>query len=138
MEDEMKRLMMLIMVGSMLLTAGCATTRVSPDAVDLTVDFDWQPSDRCSRRSPEIRVSNIPAATKTLYVKLKDRDVPNWNHGGGTVAYDGSGVIPAGALKNSYNGPCPPSGSHRYEFTVQAIDAAGVVVGIGKKARAFP
>ncbi len=134
----MKRLMMLIMVGSMLLTAGCATTQVSSDAVDLTVDFAWQPSDRCSRRSPEIRVANIPAATKTLYVKLKDRDVPNWNHGGGTMAYDGSGLIPAGALKNGYNGPCPPSGSHRYEFTVQAIDAAGVVVGIGKETHPFP
>jgi hypothetical protein len=64
--------------------------------------------------------------------------VPTWNHGGGTVTYDGSDIIPAGALKNGYNGPCPPSGSHRYEFTVQAIDAAGVVVGIGKEAHPFP
>ena len=54
------------------------------------------------------------------------------------MTYDGSGVIPAGALKNGYNGPCPPSGSHRYEFTVQAVDAAGVVVGSGKKALSFP
>ena len=134
----MKRRLMLLMVGSVLLLSGCATTQVSPDAVELTVDFAWQPSDRCASRSPEIRVANIPATTKTLYVKLRDRDVPNWNHGGGTVPYDGSGVIPAGALQNGYNGPCPPSGSHRYEFRVHAIDAAGVVVGIGKQTRNFP
>ena len=60
------------------------------------------------------------------------------NHGGGTVAYDGSGVIPAGALKSGYNGPCPPSGSHRYEFTVKAVYAAGVIVGQGKQTQSFP
>jgi len=128
----------LLMVGFILLLFGCATTPVSPDAVTLSVDFAWQASDRCSRRSPEIRVANVPATTQTLQVKLKDRDVPNWNHGGGTVAYDGSGVIPAGALKSGYNGPCPPSGSHRYEFTVKAIDASGVIVGVGKTTRNFP
>ena len=134
----MKRLRLLLMVGSVMLLVGCASAPVSPNAVELGVDFAWQPSDRCSGRSPEIRVTNIPAATKTLSVKLKDRDVPNWNHGGGNVPYDGSGVIPAGALKNGYNGPCPPSGSHRYEFTVQAFDAAGTVVGTGRQTHPFP
>ena len=128
----------LLMVGFILLLFGCATTPVSPDAVELSVDFAWQASDRCSRQSPEIHVANVPATTQTLQVKLKDRDVPNWNHGGGTVTYDGSGVIPAGALKSGYNGPCPSSGSHRYEFTVKAIDAAGVIVGIGKTTHNFP
>ena len=84
----MKRVWLLFVVGSILLTAGCATTQVSPNAVDLAVDFVWQPSDRCSNRSPEIRVANIPSAAKTLWVKLKDRDVPTWNHGGGNVTYD--------------------------------------------------
>ena len=134
----MNQMLLLLIGGVMLLLSGCATTTVNPDAVELGVDFAWQPSDRCARRSPEIRVTNIPAATKTLQVKLKDRDVPNWNHGGGTVAYDGLGLIPAGALKSGYNGPCPPSGSHRYEFTVQAIDATGVIVGIGKQTHPFP
>jgi phosphatidylethanolamine-binding protein (PEBP) family uncharacterized protein len=134
----MKRMLLLLMVGLALPFVGCATTQVSSNAVELAVDFAWHPSDRCASRSPEIRVANVPAATKTLYVKLRDRDVPNWNHGGGTVAYDGSGVIPAGALQSGYNGPCPPSGSHRYEFTVQAIDATGTVIGVGKQTRNFP
>ena len=50
----------------------------------------------------------------------------------------GSDVIPAGALQDGYNGPCPPSGSHRYQFTVKAIDAAGVIVGTGQQTRRFP
>lgn len=132
-----KRLLRLV-AGATLLLFGCATAQVSPDAVELSVDFAWQAADRCSSQSPVIRVHNIPAATKTLQIKLKDRDVPNWNHGGGTVAYDGSGLIPAGALHDGYNGPCPPSGSHRYQFTVKAIDAAGVIVGTGQQTRNFP
>ena len=134
-----KRLLgLLLLVGVVLLALGCATTPVSPDAVELAVDFEWQPSDRCSRRSPEIRVNNIPPATQTLLVNLKDRDVPTWNHGGGTVAYEGPGIIPAGALTNGYNGPCPPSGTHRYVFAVQAIDATGTIVGIGQQMHPFP
>ena len=96
----MNKHVLLLVAGAALLLLGCATAQVSPDAVELSVDFAWQASDRCSSQSPAIRVKNIPAATKTLQIKLKDRDVPNWNHGGGTVAYDGSGVIPAGALQD--------------------------------------
>ena len=58
----MKPSLLLLMLGTLLLVPGCATTPVSPDAVDLMVDFEWQPSDRCSRRSPAIQVSNIPPA----------------------------------------------------------------------------
>ena len=134
----MNKQWLLLVAGTALLLLGCASAQISPDAVELSVDFAWQASDRCSSQSPAIRVQNIPAATKTLQVKLKDRDVPNWNHGGGTVAYDGSGLIPAGALKNGYNGPCPPSGSHSYQFMVKAIDAAGVIVGTGQQTRNFP
>jgi len=134
----MNKQWLLLVAGAALLLLGSASAQIIPDAVELSVDFAWQASDRCSSQSPAIRVQNIPAATKTLQVKLKDRDVPNWNHGGGTVAYDGSGLIPAGALKNGYNGPCPPSGSHRYQFMVKAIDAAGVIVGTGQQTRNFP
>ncbi|HSO20761.1 MAG TPA: hypothetical protein VLT88_14960 [Desulfosarcina sp.] len=134
----MKQMLVLMVMSAFLLVAGCASAPVGPDAVELGVDFEWQTSDRCSSRSPEIRVTNIPPATQTLKIRLKDRDVPTWNHGGGSVAYKGSGVIPAGALKNGYNGPCPPRGTHRYEFTVQALDAAGTIVGSGKRMRPFP
>jgi len=118
--------------------SGCVGAKVSPNAVTLGVNFTFEKEHKCSSISPEITVTNIPAATKKLKVSLRDNDVPTWDHGGGTVAYDGSGVIPAGALKGGYNGPCPPGGSHNYVFTVQAMDAEGVIVGSGNKSQMFP
>ena len=106
--------------------------------VALDVDFSWEEEHRCSSKSPEIRVAGIPAGTKFLKVTLVDLDVPFWDHGGGTVNNDGSGVIPAGSLKSGYNGPCPPGGSHRYEFTVNALDGQGRIIGAGKKMNKFP
>ncbi len=117
---------------------GCVSTKVSPNAVTLNVKFSWKGVARCSSFSPKIFVSNIPRGTKFFHAKLKDFDAPNWNHGGGKVKNNGSGVIKRGALKSSYNGPCPPSGTHRYQFTVNAIDKDGVVIGIGKAIRKFP
>jgi len=117
---------------------GCVSAKVSPNAVDLKVNFKWTKASNCSNKSPKIVVSNIPKGTKSLKVKLEDFDAPTWNHGGGTVPYNGSGVIKAGALTNGYNGPCPPSGSHSYQFTVHAIDKDGIIIGIGKAVKKFP
>jgi phosphatidylethanolamine-binding protein (PEBP) family uncharacterized protein len=120
--------------------AGCVTPggTVPDNAAELGVTFSWEGTKACSHRSPEIRVANVPAGTVELEVRLKDLDVPNWNHGGGTVVHDGSGIIPSGALKSGFNGPCPPGDRHRYEFSVKAVDAAGQVVGFGKAMRPFP
>jgi phosphatidylethanolamine-binding protein (PEBP) family uncharacterized protein len=133
----MKKLI-LVTIAVSFLVFSCAGTKISPNAVKLGVNFNLEPKHKCSSISPEITVSNIPSGTKELKVVLVDRDVPTWNHGGGTVAYKGSGVIPEGALKSGYNGPCPPSGSHTYEFKVKAMDAKGVVIGMGSKTQSFP
>ena len=117
---------------------GCAGSKISPNAVSLGVDFSFDKQHKCSSSSPAIKVSNVPAGTKTFKVTLVDIDVPAWNHGGGSVANDGSGVIPEGALTSGYNGPCPPSGSHTYQFTVKAINAEGTIIGIGDKSQRFP
>jgi len=116
----------------------CAGLKASASAVYLELNFKLEAKHQCSQLSPKIIVSNIPVGTKELQVELVDKDVPTWNHGGGTVAYKGSGVIPEGALKSGYNGPCPPSGSHTYEFRVKAIDANGAVIGKGSKTQKFP
>ena len=118
--------------------ACCAGAKTSPNAVQMGVDFAFSAKHKCSSVSPKISVSNVPAGTKELRVVLVDQDVPTWNHGGGTVPYTGSGVIPEGALKSGYNGPCPPSGSHTYEFKVKALDAQGVIIGVGSKTQKFP
>jgi hypothetical protein len=41
-------------------------------------------------------------------------------------------------LTAGYNGPCPPSGSHVYQFTVVALDGKGNALGKGKAKQRFP
>ncbi len=130
-----------LLTALLLLAAGCVTTgvQIPKDAAEMEVVFSWEGITACTHESPEIRVSNIPDSTAELRVKLKDVDVPAWNHGGGKLAHDGSGVIPAGALKSGYNGPCPPYGQrHQYEFSVMAVDAQGAIIGFGKAVQPFP
>ncbi|QTA81672.1 Phosphatidylethanolamine-binding domain-containing protein [Desulfonema limicola] len=117
---------------------GCATAQIDPNAVELVINFSWEGTNNCSNKSPEIKISNIPKGTKTFKIKLKDLDVPTWNHGGGIVNNDGSGIIKAGALRRGYNGPCPPDGSHIYQFDVKAINEQGIIIGMGKASKSFP
>lgn len=107
-------------------------------AQDLTVDFKFDASSKCSNTSPEIRVGNIPDGTVAFKVRLRDRNAPGYNHGGGQVPNDGSGIVPKGALKERYKGPCPPSGSHTYVFTVKAIDANDDTLAEGEAKQRFP
>src|SRR4030042_7211998 len=118
----------------LLVITGCTTTKVAPNAANLQVELKWTAANKCSSVSPEIRVTGIPSTTKQLKISMIDLDKPDFNHGGGTVKYDGSNVIPAGGLK-SYTGPCPPSGQHSYSIKVDAIDVSGVIVGSGKQAK---
>jgi phosphatidylethanolamine-binding protein (PEBP) family uncharacterized protein len=131
-----------ILVAAIILTAGCANTphpiQIPKDAAQMTVDFSWEGIQPCTHESPEIRVSAIPDGTSELRVNLRDISMPAWNHGGGNVINDGSGIIPAGALNIGYNGPCPPRGRHKYEFSVMAMNADGVIIGFGKVRRSFP
>lgn len=127
--------MLKLAAAALLATAISSTAAL---AEDFTVDFKFDSSSRCSRTSPEIRVGGIPAGTVAFRVRLKDKNVPSWRHGGGKVVNDGSGIIPKGALTDGYNGPCPPSGSHRYVFTVQALDANDDELAEGEATQRFP
>jgi Raf kinase inhibitor-like YbhB/YbcL family protein len=91
--------------------------------------------------SPPLAWSDVPAATKGFALICDDPDAPAgvWVH---WVAYglpaSSTGLpeavppreeIPGGGRqgrndfrKIGYNGPCPPSGTHRYVFTVSALD----------------
>jgi phosphatidylethanolamine-binding protein (PEBP) family uncharacterized protein len=132
-----------ILAALLLLTAGCATNpnqiKIPKEAAEMGVDFSWTGIQACSHESPEIRVSNIPEGAAELQVKLKNISLPEWNQGGGKVKHDGSGIIPAGALRIGYNGPCPPPGRRqKYEFSVMAVNLQGVIIGFGKARRSFP
>ncbi len=86
--------------------------------------------------SPQLSWSGIPEGTKSLALSCIDPDAPrgdfiHW------LVYDiptttkgiaQSGPLPSGARevlndfgKKEYGGPCPPSGTHHYFFTIYAL-----------------
>jgi Raf kinase inhibitor-like YbhB/YbcL family protein len=85
--------------------------------------------------SPPLTLSGLPADTATLALIVDDPDAPGgiWVHWvafnippATTIAADVGALGTSG--RNSwdlpgYGGPCPPSGTHRYVFTVYALDA---------------
>jgi len=123
-----------------LALAGCNESR--PGAATeaglpkLSVAFNW-----CGGPSPSFKIGGIPSGTKALRLRMVDRQVPSYNHGGGEVpaAAGSSASIPCGALTGGYNGPSPPPPQvHDYEWTVTAIDASGSALAIGSAVRKFP
>ena len=86
--------------------------------------------------SPQLSWENVPEETKSFALTVTDPDAPGgtWIH---WLVYDISkelreierGGLPEGAKevendfgKRPYGGPCPPSGTHRYFFTLYALD----------------
>ena len=95
------------------------------------VDFTFGPKHKCQGISPEIHLSNVPAGVATYEIKLTDLDVPTFHHWSQTLPAEGP-VIHEGA-GSGYFGPCPPSGTHRYEITVVARDGQRRAVASGEK-----
>jgi len=89
--------------------------------------FDWGDLELCTSGipnivdSPKFMVADVPAGTRFIEFKLIDHDAPGYNHGGGGVSYDGQKMIAAGAF--TYKSPCPPNGSHTYEWIATAFDS---------------
>lgn len=83
--------------------------------------------------SPELSFEDVPEDAKSLALIVDDPDAPGgtWVH---WVVYDirptdrvAQDSVPGtqGANdfgKQSYGGPCPPSGTHRYFFKLYALD----------------
>jgi len=86
--------------------------------------------------SPQLSWEDVPEETKSFALSVTDPDAPGgmWIH---WLVYDISkelrkierGSLPEGARelvndfgKRPYGGPCPPSGTHRYFFTIYALD----------------
>ena len=131
-----KILISLFAISSLL--AGCQTVQVAKDAAVLDVSFQWSGKSGCSSTSPAMTVDNVPAGTQFLDIKLTDLDKPGYNHGGGIISYNGRN-IPEGVLRERYTGPCPPMGSHTYEFTVMALDSdKSVAIGKGSAKKKYP
>jgi hypothetical protein len=98
--------------------------------------FSWAGIPRCSTLSPAFTIRGAPAGTAKLRFLMTDNDAPDFPHGGSTVVYDGRGRVPQGAI--SYTGPCPPGVTHKYVWTVEALDASGKVLGATRASGLFP
>jgi Raf kinase inhibitor-like YbhB/YbcL family protein len=84
--------------------------------------------------NPELNIDGLPANTESLAIIMDDPDAPK-----GTFVHWVIWNIPAqnkieehtapgmqgvnSKQENSYTGPCPPSGTHRYYFKVYALDS---------------
>jgi Raf kinase inhibitor-like YbhB/YbcL family protein len=87
--------------------------------------------------SPQLKIENVPAGTKSLALLVEDPDAPNglWVHWAvwninpniGTIAEHAEpreSVIGKNSWgHNAYGGPCPPSGTHHYHFKLYALNA---------------
>ncbi|GAB6192497.1 YbhB/YbcL family Raf kinase inhibitor-like protein [Desulfocastanea catecholica] len=93
--------------------------------------------------SPPLQIGALPPNTGSLALIMDDPDAPvgTWVHwvvwNIPTEARDiHENALPAGAMqgrnswkRNTYGGPCPPSGKHRYFFKIYALDS---VVNLGQ------
>ena len=86
--------------------------------------------------NPLLEINKIPNNTKSLALIVDDPDAPSgdwvhwlmWNIPPQTTIIE-SNFVPPGSIQgindskeNKYDGPCPPSGTHRYFFKLYALD----------------
>lgn len=87
--------------------------------------------------SPPLRIQDAPANAKSLALMVHDPDAPRqggwthwvvWNIDPATKEI-AENTVPAGAVQgrtdsgtNKWGGPCPPSGTHHYQFMLYALD----------------
>lgn len=106
------------------------------------IAFDWGNIPLCDNGNPNtvnnpvFKISDAPKGTASIKFTLVDEDVPQYNHGGGTVAYKNEKSIKSGLFK--YQSPCPPNGSHTYTWTAVAYDADGNELGMAKASKEYP
>ena len=110
---------------------------------EFSFTFEWGDIKKCTSGNPNkvsnpiFTLSDVPEGTKELRFRMKDKNVPSYNHGGGKIKnYNGETTINPGAFK--YKSPCPPSGAHTYEWTITAIGDKKKKLGKAKATRKYP
>jgi len=96
--------------------------------------------------SPPLAFSGVPSSAKSLTLHVDDPDAP----GGSFTHWDvtdipqattsvAEGQPPAGGTEGQngfgskgWGGPCPPSGTHHYVFTLTALDGNGKTIDTAK------
>lgn len=106
-------------------------------AAEIPVEHTCDGSDS----APDLRWSGTPAGTAELLLLLDDPDAGGFIHWlvtgipAGVTQLNG-GTMPAGARqlandfgRSGYGGPCPPRGTHRYDFTLFALSHPATLSG---------
>jgi Phosphatidylethanolamine-binding protein len=112
-------------------------------ALAFEIQFNWDGLKSCTSgnpntvSNPRFVLADVPEGTKFIRFKLVDTDYRAFNHGGGVVAFTGQSEIEPGAFK--YKSPCPPNGTHKYEWTATAQSTkSGGKLGTAKAVRTYP
>jgi len=119
------------------LSIGLATS-----ASAFSLSFSWAGLKLCNTGNPNVvgspafHVGGVPKGTTKISLYLHDNDAPDFNHGGGTVAYSGGTTLAGGAFR--YQSPCPPGGHHHYVWSATAMDASGKVLGKASASKMYP
>ncbi len=85
----------------------------------------------------------VPKGTTKLDIRMVDLNVPSFPHGGAEIAYTGQSTLECGDVARAslgvYRGPSPPPGEiHVYEWTINALDASGKILGRSKTQLRYP
>lgn len=104
--------------------------------------FEWGNIKLCTSgrpnrvKNPLFSLRSVPDGTARIEFNMKDLNVPSYRHGGGRVRYSGQSQIEPGAFR--YKSPCPPDGSHTYQWTATAKDRSGNVLATATAQRSYP
>ena len=113
------------MLKTVAMAATLIAATVTSARAEMTLSFQWGDIPRCTSgrpntvANPEFVIKGVPAGTEKIVFKLTDLNVPNFRHGGATLKMSASGTVPSGVFK--YKSPCPPSGTHTYEWKAVAM-----------------
>ena len=115
---------------------------ISAYSNEFKLAFEWGNIKKCNTGYPN-RVDNpifilkhVPDGTVLLKFRMKDKNVPSYNHGGGQTEYSGNDTINPGVFK--YKSPCPPGRTHTYEWKVIAYDKNNKKLGFAVAQRKYP
>jgi len=91
---------------------------------------------------PHLRWSGFPSETKSFALTIRDPDAPSGDFKHWLVfdipkdVNEVNHALPEGAREivndfgeAGYGGPCPPSGTHRYVFTIYALSVENLAAG---------
>lgn len=107
------------------------TSTAFADGAPIPAEFTCRGQDA----SPPLSWSGVPAGATALVLFVDDPDGRDWVHWSVLDLPARDGSLPRGVLSSAdppqqgrndfgrygYGGPCPPSGTHRYRFTLYAL-----------------